>query len=176
MVTWPHLLLVSRAGLVSETVLAEQTGLSDVLAEHVVFDANRAQSAWWSPWLRPGPAGRPACVETLGAPGEDTSVLIGGRLNDTAIGAALALLLQTALWPQATSARVPPRQTGPRTVGGVLTATWSLNRSLTRLTERRRQLLADITSLRVVQADALADTSQRTAVRHRPRMSHHGRD
>jgi uncharacterized membrane protein YccC len=97
----------------------------------------------------------------LGAPGEDTSVLIGARLIDTALGAALALLLRTVLWPHSTSARVPPRQSmAINTIGGVLAATWTPDGPADRLRERRRELLADITALRVVQADALADTSR----------------
>ena len=98
----------------------------------------------------------------LAAPSEDTSVLIGARLIDTAIGAALALLLRTVLWPSATSSRVPPRQSRAiNTIGGVLAATWTPDGPDGRLREQRRQLLADTTSLRVVQADALADTSRR---------------
>ena len=99
----------------------------------------------------------------LAAPGEDTSVLIGARLIDTAIGAALALLLRTVLWPSATSSRVPPRQSRAiNTIGGVLAATCTPDGPDGQLREQRRQLLADITSLRVVQADALADTSRGT--------------
>jgi uncharacterized membrane protein YccC len=98
----------------------------------------------------------------LGAPGEDTSVLIGARLIDTALGAALALLLRTVLWRNATSARVPPRQaTVLDSIGHVFAAIWTPDHR--NLPERRRQLLADITALRVVQDDALADTSRATA-------------
>ena len=60
----------------------------------------------------------------LGAPGDDTSILIGARLIDTALGAALALLLRTVLWPHATLARVSPRQSRAiGAIGGVLADT-----------------------------------------------------
>jgi len=97
----------------------------------------------------------------LAAPAEDNSSLIGGRLLDTALGAALALLLRTALWSRATSTRIPPRQaTALDSISDVFAATWAPDHSRHRLTQRRRQLLADITALRVIQADALADTAR----------------
>lgn len=49
----------------------------------------------------------------LAAPAEPTSSLIVGRLIDTALGAALALLLRTTLWPRATSTRIPPAKQPP---------------------------------------------------------------
>lgn len=85
----------------------------------------------------------------LGAPAEDTGSLIAGRLIDTALGAALALLLRTVLWPRATSARVPPRQaTVLDSIGHVFAAIWTPDHHRNPLPERRRQLLADITALR----------------------------
>lgn len=100
----------------------------------------------------------------LGAPTEDTSSLIVGRLIDTALGAALALLRRIVLWPRATSARVPPRQaTVLDSIGHVFAAIWTPDHHRNRLPERRRELLADITALRVVQDDALADTSRASA-------------
>ena len=85
----------------------------------------------------------------LGAPAEDTGNLIAGRLIDTALGAALALLLRTVLWPRATSARVPPRQaTVLDSIGHVFAAIWTPDHHRNPLPERRRQLLADITALR----------------------------
>ena len=43
----------------------------------------------------------------LGTPTEDVGAALVARLVDTAIGAALALLLRRLLWPRATLVRLP---------------------------------------------------------------------
>ena len=80
----------------------------------------------------------------LAAPGEDTSVLIGARLIDTARGPPWDSSCDRPVWPHATSARVPPRQSRAiNTIGAVLAATWTPDGSAARLREQRGQLLAD---------------------------------
>ena len=93
----------------------------------------------------------------LGTPGEDVRVAIGARLVDTAIGAALALLLRRVLWPRATSIRLP--QVQARTViatRDVLEAAWVDQRS-DALADQRRRLQGQLAASRAVHADALAD-------------------
>ena len=93
----------------------------------------------------------------LGSPTEDVSSALGARLIDTAIGAALALVLRRVLWPRATVARLPQRQA--RVVAAaraVFASAWSPELR-PRLPERRRMLQTELAALRVVHADALAD-------------------
>jgi hypothetical protein len=93
----------------------------------------------------------------LGSPTEDVSSALGARLIDTAIGAALALVLRRVLWPRATVVRLPQRQA--RVVAAaraVFASAWSPELR-PRLPERRRMLQTELAALRVVHADALAD-------------------
>ena len=102
----------------------------------------------------------------IGAPGEDVASGIGARLLDTAIGAALALLLRRLLWPQATSARLPQVQAeSVRAVRRVFTAAWARDRSgssaasdADALIHERRSLQRVLSTLRAVNADVLADS------------------
>jgi uncharacterized membrane protein YccC len=93
----------------------------------------------------------------LGSPTQDVSSALGARLIDTAIGAALALVLRRVLWPRATVARLPQRQA--RVVAAaraVFASAWSPELRPA-LPERRRMLQTELAALRVVHADALAD-------------------
>ena len=93
----------------------------------------------------------------LGSPTEDVSSALGARLIDTAIGAALALVLRRVLWPRATVARLPQRQARVvAAVREVFASAWSPDLR-PRLPERRRMLQTELAALRVVHADALAD-------------------
>jgi uncharacterized membrane protein YccC len=93
----------------------------------------------------------------LGSPTEDVSSALGARLIDTAIGAALALVLRQVLWPRATVARLPQRQARVvAAVRAVFASAWSPELR-SRLPERRRMLQTELAALRVVHADALAD-------------------
>ncbi|MDT0349250.1 FUSC family protein [Pseudonocardia charpentierae] len=93
----------------------------------------------------------------LGSPTEDVSSALGARLIDTAIGAALALVLRRVLWPRATVARLPQRQARVvAAVRAVFASAWSPELR-PRLPERRRMLQTELAALRVVHADALAD-------------------
>jgi uncharacterized membrane protein YccC len=93
----------------------------------------------------------------LGSPTEDVSSALGARLIDTAIGAALALVLRRVLWPRATVARLPQRQARVvAAVRAVFASAWSPELR-PKLPERRRMLQTELAALRVVHADALAD-------------------
>ena len=94
----------------------------------------------------------------ISAPGEDVGSVIGARLIDTGVGALLALVLRSVLWPHATAARLPQVQARVlRSVCRVLGALWSPGQAGL-LADERRQLRGDIAALRAVQADALADS------------------
>jgi uncharacterized membrane protein YccC len=106
----------------------------------------------------------------LGSPTEDVGAAIGARLLDTAIGAAVALLLRLVLWPRATSSRLPRVQA--RAIGAVratLAAAWRVAGGAAGaaeagvLTDERRRLQAELANLHVVHADALADTGARSS-------------
>ena len=93
----------------------------------------------------------------LGSPTEDVSSALGARLIDTAIGAALALVLRRVLWPRATVARLPQRQARVvAAVRAVFASAWSPELR-PRLPQRRRMLQTELAALRMVHADALAD-------------------
>ena len=104
----------------------------------------------------------------LGSPTEDVGAAIGARLLDTAIGAAVALLLRLALWPRATSSRLPRVQA--RAIAAVrttLAAAWRVAGGAVdaaeagTLTDERRRLQVELANLHVVHTDALADTGAR---------------
>jgi uncharacterized membrane protein YccC len=99
----------------------------------------------------------------LGSPTQDVSSALGARLIDTAIGAALALVLRRVLWPRATVARLPQRQARVvAAVRAVFASAWSPELR-PRLPERRRLLQTELAALRVVHADALADAGRADA-------------
>jgi uncharacterized membrane protein YccC len=98
----------------------------------------------------------------IGASEQDIGQAIGARLLDTAIGAALALLLRRLLWPRSTSARLPQVQARTVTaVRRVLAAVWTPGDHDTgradELIHDRRRLQGDLDALRAVHADAMAD-------------------
>lgn len=93
----------------------------------------------------------------LGTPTEDVGSALVARLVDTAIGAALALLLRRLLWPRATLVRLPQRQARVvSAVRAVFAAAWSPHPER-ELREPRRALQGELAALRTVNADALAD-------------------
>jgi hypothetical protein len=94
------------------------------------------------------------CLFHLGTPTEDVGAALVARLVDTAIGAALALLLRRLLWPRATLVRLPQRQA--RVVSAVFAEAWSPS-PRRELPEARRALQGELAALRTVNADALAD-------------------
>ena len=62
----------------------------------------------------------------LGTPTEDVGSALVARLVDTAIGAALALVLRQLLWPRSTLVRLPQRQAGVVSAArAVFAAAWS---------------------------------------------------
>jgi hypothetical protein len=94
----------------------------------------------------------------IGTPSEDVRTALGARLVDTAIGAALALVLRQVLWPRATSARLPQVQSRTVTaIRDVFEAAWMV-RGDGALDSTRRRLQGQLAALHAVQADALADT------------------
>jgi uncharacterized membrane protein YccC len=93
----------------------------------------------------------------IGAPDGDVGAAIGARLLDTALGAALALLLRRLLWPRTTAIRLP--QVQARAVAGVrrvLDAAWTQPAG-DQLVHERRRLQGELATLRAMHADALAD-------------------
>jgi uncharacterized membrane protein YccC len=95
----------------------------------------------------------------IGAPDGDVGAAIGARLLDTALGAALALLLRRLLWPRATASRLP--QVQARAVAGVrrvLDTAWTQPAG-DRLVHERRRLQGELSTLRAMHADAQADAS-----------------
>jgi uncharacterized membrane protein YccC len=105
----------------------------------------------------------------IGAPQEDVGAAIDARLLDTALGAALALLLRRLLWPRSTSARLP--QVQARAVEGVrrvFAAAWTGDGEPDRplpdeVVHERRRLQGELGALRAVHADALSDAGPATA-------------
>ena len=105
----------------------------------------------------------------IGSSDEDVAPLIGARLLDTAIGAGLALLLRRLLWPRSTSARLPRMQARVVTaVRRVLATAWGRDETgpdetgpaeqrTDELIHERRRLQGDLSALRAVHADAMAD-------------------
>jgi hypothetical protein len=101
---------------------------------------------------------------SIGAPGENVGGVLGARVIDTVVGAALALLLRMVLWPRATSARLPQTQARTlRAAGRVLQACWLPVREGSQVRATRRELHGELGTLRAVQADALADSPRSTA-------------
>ena len=93
----------------------------------------------------------------LATPTEDVGSALVARLVDTAIGAALALVLRQVLWPRATLVRLPQRQAGVVSAAReVFAAAWSPDPARP-LSQRRRALQGELAALRTVNADALAD-------------------
>jgi uncharacterized membrane protein YccC len=100
---------------------------------------------------------------SVGAPGEDIGAAVGDRLADTLIGAVLALLIRTLLWPRATSARLPKAQSRALlAVRAALEAAWSAGGPPRVLADRRRRLQADLAAMRTIHTDALADAPPTT--------------
>ncbi|NJC84360.1 FUSC family protein [Planosporangium mesophilum] len=94
----------------------------------------------------------------IGTPGADVGVTIGARITDTVLGAVLALILRSVLWPRATAARLPQVQGRTlRSVGRVLCALWSDSGDGRDLGDGRRLLQSELATLRAVHTDALAD-------------------
>jgi uncharacterized membrane protein YccC len=94
----------------------------------------------------------------IGTPGADVGAALGSRITDTLLGAVLALILRSVLWPRATAARLPQVQGRTlRSVGRVLCALWSDSRDGRDLADGRRLLQSDLVTLRAVHTDALAD-------------------
>ena len=96
----------------------------------------------------------------LATPTEDVGSALVARLVDTAIGAALALVLRQLLWPRSTLVRLPQRQAGVVSAArAVFAAAWSPDPAR-QLPERRRALQGELAALRTVNADALADAGR----------------
>lgn len=90
------------------------------------------------------------CVYDLAAPGAATSA-VGARVLDTAIGAALAIMLRLVLWPRA--ARMPQVQAQTlRTVASVFRSRWLSDQ--TGLERAQRQLQKQLPSARMPPPDA----------------------
>ncbi|MGC9671351.1 FUSC family protein [Planosporangium sp. 12N6] len=107
----------------------------------------------------------------IGSPGGDVNAMIGARLSDTVLGAALALALRAVLWPRATAARLPQVQARTlRSVDRVLAALWLADRQDRvghggdgdGLADERRQLQTHLVTLRAIHTDALADDRSAT--------------
>ena len=99
----------------------------------------------------------------LATPTEDVGSALVARLVDTAIGAALALVLRQLLWPRSTLVRLPQRQAVVVSAArAVFAAAWSPDPAR-QLPERRRALQGELAALRTVNADALADAGRADA-------------
>jgi uncharacterized membrane protein YccC len=95
----------------------------------------------------------------VAAPAEEAiTTTIGSRLVDTAIGAALALVLRRLLWPGATRRRLPSAQALTlQATSRVLAQAWAQRPDLQLLADRRRALQGALSVLRAIDADAAAD-------------------
>jgi uncharacterized membrane protein YccC len=95
----------------------------------------------------------------VAAPAEEAiTTTIGSRLVDTAIGAALALVLRRLLWPGATRRRLPSAQARTlQATSRVLAQAWAQRPDLQLLADRRRALQGALSVLRAIDADAAAD-------------------
>ena len=96
------------------------------------------------------------CVYDLAVPAAATSAAVGARVLDTAIGAALAIMLRLVLWPRAAGARMPQVQAQTlRTVAIVFRSRWLSDQ--TGLKRAQRHLQEQLLNLRTIAEDMLAD-------------------
>ncbi|MEU4674251.1 FUSC family protein [Amycolatopsis sp. NPDC023774] len=91
----------------------------------------------------------------LAVPGAEFGSALGARLLDTAIGAALAVVLRMVLWPRATAARLPQVQARTlRIVADVFRRRWL---DVGDAEEPRGRLRETVLDLRSIAEDARAD-------------------
>jgi uncharacterized membrane protein YccC len=97
----------------------------------------------------------------LAGPGAQIGAAVGARILDTALGAALAVLLRLLLWPQATGQRLPQaRARTLRAVAVVFRCRW-LGEAPAGLEQARRRLQEQLAQLRTIADDAAADQVMR---------------
>jgi uncharacterized membrane protein YccC len=105
-------------------------------------------------------------IYDLGDPQAQIGAAVGARALDTALGAALVVLLRLVLWRGATAARVPQAQAATlRAAAEVFRIRW-LSQPPAGPEAAQRRLAEDLLRLQTLTADALADRLPGTAVAH----------
>jgi uncharacterized membrane protein YccC len=105
-------------------------------------------------------------IYDLGDPYAQIGAAVGARALDTALGAALVVLLRLVLWRRATAARVPQAQAATlRAAAEVFRIRW-LSQPPARPEPAQRRLAEDLLRLQTLTADALADRLPGTAAAH----------